>query len=450
MEELQELQKKKKVYGYYYGYPGYYPHPSYGYGYSHGYYPYGNYPYGYGYKYKKPYYPKKLEGDTKDEENAKKGKKYYYYPYPKYGYPKYGYPGHGYPYKYKYPEKKEEDLSLEDLWLLESEELVGKLVIKKNPRSGKFMVFEVPEKGLWKILKAFDTEKEAKDFVASKEKKSEDNAKKDEYGCVIGKEKFDPESKKCVPLEEKAEEVGKDEYGCVIGKERFDQATKKCVPLEEPAEKAGPRTDEERAMAHFNISKEEWDKLPKEKQDEYIKKLPKRGAAEEKAKVKCPKCGEEFEDDKKLAAHIAEKHPGYEYPGMKKSETMSAEQKPAEQVQATPVSPPQIPVPSPEVKPLEPPKVETPKVEPAKVEPPKVEPPKVEEKPVEEKPEVKPPEVPASKPVEEKKEPVPTPAPVVPAPLKIEDVAKELEGRSAETLIFLNKEKRKTIYEKEG
>ena len=39
-----------------------------------------------------------------------------------------------------------------------------------------------------------------------------------------------------------------------------------------------PRTDAERAKVHFDISDEEWNKLSDEKKQEYINKLPSRGA----------------------------------------------------------------------------------------------------------------------------------------------------------------------------
>jgi hypothetical protein len=50
-----------------------------------------------------------------------------------------------------------------------------------------------------------------------------------------------------------------------------------------------PRTDEERAKNHFNISDEDWDKLSKEEKQEYIDKLPPRGTGrdeEEKSSEK--------------------------------------------------------------------------------------------------------------------------------------------------------------------
>jgi len=45
-------------------------------------------------------------------------------------------------------------------------------------------------------------------------------------------------------------------------------------------EQAQPRTDAERAKAHFNLSDEEWDKLTDEEKQAYIDKLPERGSAE--------------------------------------------------------------------------------------------------------------------------------------------------------------------------
>ena len=54
-------------------------------------------------------------------------------------------------------------------------------------------------------------------------------------------------------------------------------------------EDAGPRSEAERAMAHFNISPEDWAKLSDEEKQEYIRKLPeRRGEGEET---------DEFEED---------------------------------------------------------------------------------------------------------------------------------------------------------
>lgn len=58
-----------------------------------------------------------------------------------------------------------------------------------------------------------------------------------------------------------------------------------------------PKTDEERAQTHFSISKEEWVKLPKEKQNEYISKLPPRGTGMTETvelKIEIPPKVEEF------------------------------------------------------------------------------------------------------------------------------------------------------------
>lgn len=45
-------------------------------------------------------------------------------------------------------------------------------------------------------------------------------------------------------------------------------------------EKAGPRTEEERAMAHFKLSKEKWDALSEDEKKKLIAELPSRGTAE--------------------------------------------------------------------------------------------------------------------------------------------------------------------------
>jgi len=47
----------------------------------------------------------------------------------------------------------------------------------------------------------------------------------------------------------------------------------------------GPRTDEERARAHFGISEEEWNKLSEEEKQKYIDKLPPRGSAKDREKI---------------------------------------------------------------------------------------------------------------------------------------------------------------------
>jgi uncharacterized C2H2 Zn-finger protein len=162
-EELEKLKKEKKVYGYYYGYPHLYAYS-----------PYGYYPYKYKYKKgkDKDQYPK-AEGQSWDEpfeemedsivckacdakfSNFKDFIKHWAKDHMvKYG--KYK-PAPGYEYQ-------SEDL----------DELGLKIVFNKI--SKKWTVFDVPEKGLWKIKKVFDSEDEAKKFVAGGGKLSEDNA----------------------------------------------------------------------------------------------------------------------------------------------------------------------------------------------------------------------------------------------------------------------------------
>ena len=45
--------------------------------------------------------------------------------------------------------------------------LAKKYEIKYNKRNKRYIVFEVPPKGLWKIKKSFEKKKEAQDWVKS-------------------------------------------------------------------------------------------------------------------------------------------------------------------------------------------------------------------------------------------------------------------------------------------
>ena len=60
-----------------------------------------------------------------------------------------------------------------------------------------------------------------------------DEPEKDEHGCIIDKERWDPDQEKCVAIaaEQQDEEPEKDEHGCVIGKEQWDAENEKCVPI---------------------------------------------------------------------------------------------------------------------------------------------------------------------------------------------------------------------------
>lgn len=51
----------------------------------------------------------------------------------------------------------------------------------------------------------------------------------------------------------------------------------KTVVVMSGSEDAGARSEAERAMAHFNISKEDWEKLTEKEKEDYISKLPERG-----------------------------------------------------------------------------------------------------------------------------------------------------------------------------
>lgn len=68
--------------------------------------------------------------------------------------------------------------------------------------------------------------------------------------------------------------------------QKWDPEKGECVPVEEAGEQQGggqPKTDVERAKAHFEISDEDWDKLSDEAKQAYIDKLPPVGTKREQA-----------------------------------------------------------------------------------------------------------------------------------------------------------------------
>lgn len=68
-----------------------------------------------------------------------------------------------------------------------------------------------------------------------------------------------------------------------------EQAGGTCAEIEkrskEKHKRDVARTENERVMAHFNISEEEWEQLSEEEKKKYISKLPKRGSANMKDKI---------------------------------------------------------------------------------------------------------------------------------------------------------------------
>jgi hypothetical protein len=76
------------------------------------------------------------------------------------------------------------------------------------------------------------------------EQQSNQEPEKDEHGCIIGKERWDPDQNKCVPIISEQQEPEKDEHGCVVGKERWDAESEECVPIETVKEQQGEETDE--------------------------------------------------------------------------------------------------------------------------------------------------------------------------------------------------------------
>ena len=156
----------------------------------------------------------------------------YYYPeYPKYYYPQY--PGYYYPQypeyyqeHYKYPEypkgprsdrerliahfgkevaEKLLELIGEEAYKLlpprgsaslseeDVEEVLAedKYKIVKNKKTGKYVVMEATEKGLWKILKQFDTREEAEKFVDELKSKGEEKPGEEKYPPPAEQRKLD-------------------------------------------------------------------------------------------------------------------------------------------------------------------------------------------------------------------------------------------------------------------
>jgi len=87
-------------------------------------------------------------------------------------------------------------------------------------------------------------------------------------------------------------EVAGDPFGeyedfddCVAKNQDKDDPEAYCATIERKIKEARkkkrdtPRTEAERAMAHFNLSEEEWEQLSDEEKQEYIDRLPERGSA---------------------------------------------------------------------------------------------------------------------------------------------------------------------------
>jgi hypothetical protein len=81
-------------------------------------------------------------------------------------------------------------------------------------------------------------------------------------------------------------EPEKDEHGCVIGKERYDEEQGKCVPIESATEQQGnqklpdagePKSPRQRFMDHFGIDEEVFQKFYDLLGDELFKLLPEHG-----------------------------------------------------------------------------------------------------------------------------------------------------------------------------
>jgi len=227
------------------------------------------------------YYPPGTYPKAKKLAKRKKG-----YYYPEYQYPYYPYYGKPVHSPVRIPITSLSIIELEDE--LETIEENSEFKIIKNKRSGKFIVFKNTGKtgfGAWKIVKQFDSEKEAKDFTGGKNMEEKQQEQKDENGCIIGKEEWDDKQQKCISVSLEEQSAWTDCMGQEMksGKS-FMEAVKAC-------------------------------------------KLIVKKATEEKAKVKCPVCDKEFPDKEKMIEHFNKEHGDKygDYGKYKEQKTMSEE-----------------------------------------------------------------------------------------------------------------------------
>jgi hypothetical protein len=101
-------------------------------------------------------------------------------------------------------------------------------------------------------------------------------------------------------LSEKDLEISTLQEGITKSKLETKKLLRKAVSKMKDIKKGNgvPKTDEERAQNHFKISSEDWVKLAKEKQAEYISKLPKRGSGLAKSILR--KAAKKLIDSKKV------------------------------------------------------------------------------------------------------------------------------------------------------
>ena len=343
-EELEELRKTRKVVGYYYGYLQYYPYygyPKKDYGYD---YPYKYYPYKYKkYKYK---YPKKEKG-SEDEDLEELpfeemednivckacGEKFTNFKdfikhWAKDHMEKYG--------KYKPAEKYPEKQSDEDL-------KKGQLKIVFNKKTKKYTVFEVPEEGLWKIVKVFDTKDEAQKFISGgKEEKAAE--KPTPITCPACGEKFEA----IEDFNKHWTDTHEEKYGVYKPESKYPSV---------PEQKSESLEKEKEGLEKMEEKKEE----------------PKAEVKKEEPKVEAPKVEAPKVEEPKVEPKIEEPkvEPKVEAP---KEEPKQEEPKVEPKVEPIPVEVPIVIVPEIEELPKEEPKVEAPKIEEPKVEAPKEEP----------------------------------------------------------------------------
>jgi len=117
--------------------------------------------------------------------------------------------------------------------------------------------------------------------VLKEQQNQEPEPEKDEHGCIIGKERWDSEQEKCVPIateQQGEEEPEKDEHGCIVGKERWDPDQEKCVPIATEQQGAGePKPKRQRFMDHYGLTEEQMASVLEWIGEDVYKLLPEPG-----------------------------------------------------------------------------------------------------------------------------------------------------------------------------
>lgn len=231
---------------------------------------------------------------------VKRRKGYYYYPYYPYYYPPY-YPYYGYPY-YGYYGKplSEED---EEEW-----ETLTEYIIRKNKRTGKYVVFKSTGKkgfGAFKIVKQFDTLEEARAWI--KKQGGQSTEEKAKVKCPVCDQEFDTKEEMIEHFnKEHSEQYGK------YGEGKYPKAKGK--------EAGSEMSSEELRRKRCPFCHELVDDL-----EEHWKSCPVYAETVENV-IKCKFCGETFRTKKELIAHLKECEPYLKKYGKTEEKSLTEEE----------------------------------------------------------------------------------------------------------------------------